>query len=520
MTAIASDEAVEQHTRLEIKNTRGALRITLHAGASPVTESVYGEIPWAQFDRYYQSINRMLIGSEPTRSDVQNHIALQREVTKLVTRVALPGDLAGRLHDLRLDSRSRSIILLSIETDDPRLDCVPWELLGADKEDRLADLAVWRSIKTTDFIAVWPTGSLLLVQASPLDIPVSPNADQEFRSVQEQLEKHRRTDDVRCAMVDHAQLDDMVRKIEEFRPTVLHLAMQGDDGTLKFELHQKQEEGRGARADQRKRAVRRHRAVKHSDLVSYFGVRREISAIVMTVCRTALARAHRSCFARRLVENGVPAAIGMTRAITPEASTVFANSLYNALFSGQALANAYAAAISAVRSSSIVGNCLWSVPVLYMNRMKVVPFPTNEYIESLRRISSAISRLDRLREGLQRLAADPGMTPAEWDNASTGVQVGLQRTRTALQDLWAVSDDTELLATSYRVNLREVLARVGNNLQLVQASVWALRLENGSTEARFRAAQDFTTSSGELEEALKLLRDIVANQFAVISDST
>jgi formylglycine-generating enzyme required for sulfatase activity len=267
---------------------------------------------------------------------------------------ALFGQKAGEVYCRYLDKAAgRLRLLLTIAQ--PELVRLPWEYLHNGKSFLGLDLQtpVVRGVVTTP----WAVRSerplrLLIVGASPLD-QAALAVTEERRQIEEELRQATKRGDIIIRRLDGEQMDrDLPQALLEFAPHVLHFAGHGQtDGLLL--------EGAGGRG----------LPVSGTGLRDLIANVKSLRLVVLNACDLAgIKDKKRLSVAARLVQVGLPMAVGMQFAISDRAALAFSEGFYEAL--AQRLPLEAATAWARARISYYLGRgrdtVEWGTPVVYM----------------------------------------------------------------------------------------------------------------------------------------------------------
>lgn len=271
----------------------------------------------------------------------------EREAALRLLDALLDGDDMGRVRDLLLRSHGRAEqqggpLLLAIDARTPRLRSLPWELLGALRQD---EASLWRLqvVRVVEGGAAStpsePAGTLEVLGWCPhRDDPL---CAQVARSLERTL-----------AGVDQAVLSwfdlrsglglDLPARSDRFR--ILHVICHGERELQEVLL--RVTPGERASADTAARVLRS--ALETARLV------------VLDVCGGAGdARAPLDAPAARLVAAGAPICVGPRLAFAVEASELFTGTLYRALVGGARVVGAVEAARSALACRLAIAHPHW-----------------------------------------------------------------------------------------------------------------------------------------------------------------
>jgi CHAT domain len=447
-------------------------------------------------DQYYESLSKLLAESEPPNEVVREYEQHQADVRTRVIDLALPDRVRTRLEKLC----RQADLVLQVQSFPFKLDRLPWELIG-DLRPRGQDLSgpglvVFRSVPLIRSRAqAWPDRRLLILSSSPLR-GRSPNAIEELEAIRDHLNSHDRVD-VTYKQLHNARVSQFWSELDKFKASMMHMALHGDTGGLYFQLDKDKD------------------SLRYDSLVGELHQRRNLSTVVATVCHSACTEERQASFARRLVEKGVPAAIGMACDITPAASLEFTSALYERLCEGGQITDAYAAGVRAIRGMAEFDRLLWSVPVLYTTQ-KVIPFPTSEQRELLDRLNEAVQDIDALRSELQALPVQPGLSVHEWNAVSTGVHMASKRAGNSLRYLIELASHGGVGPHWWQTRLGDTSRRARGLLEGAETSLWRLCNDGVPKDAWFPEAENLRKHTPQLESELQRIHELVASHFPMV----
>ena len=311
----------------------------------------------------------------------------ERELTKLLRLALLPDPLSKELAAQAGDCADE-LLLLEVRTDDPRLDYLPFELLGMAIPETRTQIVVWRGRNGS--IDRLPVLRFLIVRAAPIN-KSTPQHEDEVRAARSRV-RRRVGPMVRTKTLRKSSFANFVLKAKKFKPGVIHLAMHGESTskstTLQFSLPSSND------------------PVSHPSLANYLGELQSVTAVITTGCFTARPNEVdlSVSMARELVDLRVPAAIGMASKVTPRAAKEFSDCLYASLAEAEPIVDAFARSVLAIRRMQFFDRVLWSVPVLYSYGRNVIPFPNQGYFDVVERLEGVVQDVAGLRNNLTRVS--------------------------------------------------------------------------------------------------------------------
>ena len=222
-------------------------------------------------------------------------------------------------------------------------------------------------------------------------------------------------------------------------------------------------------------------------------------------------------FARKLIETGVPSAIGMARSVTPVVSAEFCHVLYQEICKGKPIADAYGSAVVALRDLPTYDECLWSVPMLYGSD-NVIPLPTDDYVRFLSNVRQAARRMQELQRNLARLSLQAGESSGKWNVDSTRTAMGLGKVQSGLRYLrdnaTATRAESYLWRLQFDISYRDLERRLAE----VRDCMTELNQARGPT-ALFRGSQRFKSAAPRLISELDNIRRLVFDEFPAVAPS-
>jgi hypothetical protein len=410
-----------------------------------------------------------------------NHRRITEETKNAISAALLPGE-AGELLAEAVSGRSGGLFLLEVHADSEQVHSMPLELLGQPGREGGAQVVVWRS--RAGPVGRSPSLRLLVARSAPIDVSLPQNED-EVRAIGTYV-ADREQQGIATELLGNSTYDDFVIKTREFRPGVVHLATHGTREAFQFNSPPTND------------------PVSYDWLVRYLARCDSVTAVVSTACFSAQPTIdgdkRRVCFAGKLVDVGLSAAIGMAGKITPRAAKTFTEALYTKLARGRAVVEAYAEAVLAVRGMSEYDGLLWSVPVLYSRSRSVIPFPDPGYLDLLDRLRSAQEGIKGLRRRLSQL---PAMSRDARIAAAGGLALDMAVIRQDLTDIWAA----ELPGTFRVPDWGEKLQATSGQLDWYMSQVGAAA---GQGQAAPQASAMIATVFDEVEQLLMASPHVVA----------
>jgi hypothetical protein len=470
----------------------------------------------AALAEYRSDLEALIEMGPPPGSGLAWHHERRRLAAEALARIGMPPPIAAQLTRLRQQAVS-SPVLLEFSTTTPGLEYLPWELLGSRElgspDD--ADLVVWRYVKQESY-QPWPENRIMLAAAAPPEQPISPNVDGEFDEILSLLEQSGRHD-VTPTEIRHSSNPLFTATLVASQPNLLHMAMHGDETRLFFERAHPRDQNLLER-DSADDDSTRQRIVRHEDLAGVMGEIGTVRTAVLSVCFSAYSDETGTSFARKLIAEGVPSAIGMRGNITPGASRKFCRELYRGICAGEPIADSYANAIINLRHLSSFDECLWSVPMLYGSD-NVIPLPTDDYRRFLSGVEQAVTSIEELRENLSRLSRQAGFGPGNWRVDSTGAAMGLGRVQTKLKYLRDNITANRVDSYIWRLEFDVGCAEVQRKISLVQAAMSEVS-EAARSGAFSRGIQRFRSAAERLVPELDNIHGLVVDEFPVVSRVT
>jgi formylglycine-generating enzyme required for sulfatase activity len=265
---------------------------------------------------------------------------------------ALFDQQAGKVYRRCLDEAGGKLRLLLTITQ-PELARLPWEYLYNGTSFLCLDLQtpVVRGVVTTSWAARLERPlRLLIVGASPLD-QAALAVTEEWRQIEAELHRAVKCGDILIRRLSGERMDqDLPQTLLEFAPHVLHFAGHGQaDGLLL--------EGAGGRG----------RPLSGTGLRDLIANVKSLRLVVLNACDLAGVKdKKRLSVAARLVQVGLPMAVGMQFAISDRAALAFSEGFYEAL--AQRLPLEAATAWARARISYNLGHDTieWGTPVVYI----------------------------------------------------------------------------------------------------------------------------------------------------------
>lgn len=311
--------------------------------------------------------------------------ALGEELDRLASRLAeglFPPPIRSLWDGARAHARRDGAGLalrLSFDPGDARtafLASLPWELIGRERPGRRQlfaldpSLPLYRHVEVPEPprpVALRVPLGVLLVVAAPRDQPHL-SLDEERDAI---LRRWRRQEDVTVETIDHATLTTLREALASNRHQIVHFLGHGvfDDRC-----------GRGALVFED--AAGRSAVVSDQAVAAQFRGCDEVALVVLNACEGARAPADptRPTFAgvaTCLIDEGVPAVVGMQFPISDRAASAFGLGLHRALAEGEDVARAVVAGRQAIRDD-IPGTLQWITPALFLRQPPVARPSTRE----------------------------------------------------------------------------------------------------------------------------------------------
>jgi len=449
--------------------------------------------------------------ASPPESVLAAHREQRRLAAEALVRIGLPPAINEQLARLRRQAAGQPL-LLEFCTTTAGLELLPWELLGSRElgppDD--PDLVVWRCV-TRESYQPWPENRIMLAAAAPPEQRISPNVDGEFDDILTLLDQSGRGD-VRHRKIMHSSNPLFTATLVASKPNLLHMAMHGDATRLFFEREDPRDRDLVNR-EPASEVFSRERIIAYDYLAGVIADVGTVRTAILSICFSASGHEASTSFARTLVAEGVPSAIGMNGKITPTASRQFCRDLYRGICRGEPIADCYAAAIIGLRRMSSSDECLWSVPMLHGSD-NVIPLPTDDHRRFLSGVEQAVTSVEELRRNLSRLSTQVGSRPENWRVDSTLTAMGLGKAQRGLRFLG--DNMTPHRADSYVWRLQFDLGRtdVEGKISLVQAAMSEISEASGPT-AFSRASRRFRADAERLLRALDNIHGLVLEEFPV-----
>jgi hypothetical protein len=462
----------------------------------------------------YRSDLQALIDIGPPPGGLSGHHGKRKLAAETLARIGLPQPIANQLTQLQKQAGD-STLLLEFSTTTPELDCLPWELLGSREFGYRgnSNLVIWRYV-AQESLQPWPENRIMLAAASPPEQRISPNVDGEFDDIRILLEQSARHDVPQPIQMLHSSNPKFVGTLAESRPNLLHMAMHGDQTSMFFERDDPRDRDLLNR-DSENEPFSRQRIVPYEYIAGVIADIGSVRTAVMSVCFSAYSDEDTASFARNLITEGIPSAIGMACSITPAASREFCRELYRGICAGKPIADSYAGAIVSLRRMSSYHECLWSVPMLYGSD-NVIPLPTDDYKRFLGEAAQAVMSIDELRRSLSHLSLQLGSRPEDWRVDSTPAAMGLGKVQKRLKYLRDNMTMNRVDSYIWRLEFEVGYTEVERKISLVRAAMSEVG-EAVGPRAYSQRSQRFRSAAERLAPELENIRRLVTGEFPVIS---
>jgi hypothetical protein len=448
----------------------------------------------------------------PEPSWLSAHKAKRGRATAALIRIGLPEPIGGALHQLR-GQIGDDTLLLELSTESLQLDCLPWELLGGEEAASHNDstLVVWRYVRT-ERLQAWPRKKILLVSASPPEKIIGPNVDVEFDGIRNRVAQSRHNDVQVEDPLMHCTATEFDAGLLQTRPNILHMAMHGDRESMYFEraVPRAQDPSEAARPEY----ITKEREVPYDHLVYRIADTHAVVTAILSVCYSASRDQNGKSFTRKLIEAGVPSAIGMASSVTPAVSAEFCRVLYREICEGKPVADAYGKAVVALRALPPYDECLWSVPMLYGSD-NVIPLPTEDYMRFLGNVRQATRRMQELRRNLARLSLQADGPAGNWNVNSTKTAMGIGKVQSGLRYLRDNATPTRAESYLWKLQFDIAYRDFERKLGEVRACMTEVNAARGPA-ALSRSSQRFKSAAPLLISELDNLRRLVVDEFPAV----
>ncbi len=268
--------------------------------------------------------------------------------------------LPGPIRDIWFQSKGQSntsIVRLRLDIRSHELEKIPWELLhvGGSYLSLSEKLPIVRFLHDRfRFVPEPPRAPLkvLLVAATPSDMPPLPGVAQEASGLSETLRRASRSQVAKVEVVEHVTL----RKLEA--------ALTGDFNVLHFMGHGAFRRNRGFLLLENQLGLADWcEAETIGDLLR----NRAIRLLTMTACETAVPSSDDSLIgvAHGAHKAGVPAVVAMQQPVLDTAALAFALRFYGDLSRGKSLESCMTAGRLAIKLALGNDHIEWAIPVLF-----------------------------------------------------------------------------------------------------------------------------------------------------------
>ena len=253
--------------------------------------------------------------------------------------------------------RAAGNLRIKLSMPQPELARLPWEYLHDGQRFLGLDLStpIVRGVITRPWPPAWEGALRLLIAGASPEDQVALDLASEYQIIDEELAKMEARGDVLVRRVGgHDLARDLPQIMWEFQPHVLHFAGHGTLDSMILE------DGAG-----------RSRPITGTSLRDLLGNIRSLKLVVLNACEMAGIdqRRKRLSVAARLVQVGIPMAVGMQFQISDSGALAFSEGFYEALAQGMSLEAATAWArvrISYYLSRSDGDTMEWGTPIIHV----------------------------------------------------------------------------------------------------------------------------------------------------------
>jgi len=413
----------------------------------------------------------------------KKHDELALEMRDVMHAVLLPGEFGRRVQQ-EAERAAGGLLLIGISAEDDQLDYLPLELLGHPRENDETRIVVWRCRAAP--ARRKPVLRLLAVRSAPRDVSLPQNEDQ-VTAIGAYLapgEGPRIETDV----LGNSTYEELAVAVRDFVPGVIHLVTHGTRTAFQFD------------------SPPSHDLVEYGAFARYLGRIPSVTTVVSTACFSAQPPARGEdravCFASRVIELGVSAAVGMATKITPNAAQRFTEALYGELARARPITEAYAEAVLALRDMKEDDHLLWSVPVMYAKNSNVIPFPNRGYFDLLDRLEGLLEGIEGLRT---QLAALSTISRGERIAEAGGLELDMAAIRDYFSDIADMEIAREPNAPGWPEKFRAASTRLDRLMRQVASAA-----RQGETAEQL---------SSVLRITLDEIRDLVNAEFPIAAES-
>lgn len=317
------------------------------------------------YERLYSFFTYPEVGTK-LDEETQTEVEYQHKIARKILKIGFPENVLDGLKAL-CKAVKRKKLALGIIADDIKINSLPWEVLGSQEISNLlnlnTNLIVFRFIESKEAGHDIKQDSkriinVLLASSAPLAGDRPPNIKKEFDKIEELLSNQNNTKTIVCYRRSELGYIEFAEVLNDVKPQVLHMSQHGTPKGITFDFMDEEQ------------------VIPYESILGDIIQFQTLKTVILNVCYSArsLNDLKSSSFTRRLVENGIPSAIGMATVITARASLIFNERLYLELSFGKSILEAYDRAIDTLRNQNDFEKLFWSVPMLYQDS-KIIPFP-------------------------------------------------------------------------------------------------------------------------------------------------
>ncbi len=330
----------------------------------------------------------------------------------------------------------------------------------------------------------------LAVRSAPLDVRLA-NHEEELADIVS-IVRERDGPPVDTEFERNANHADFVLQSKGLEPGTVHLATHGTRSGLGFKIS------------------KTHANHEYRELAPYLGTLPSVRVVISTACWSAwtgrvIGAGRQLCFARELVDEGIAAAIGMSGAFTPRASSVFTNSLYTELAKARPIGHAFARAVLSIRCMKYYDRNLWSVPVLYGDS-NVIPFPDRDYLHLQEKLGAMRAEMTGLRSKLRRLET---ATSGRLGVSEGAMTLKMHKMRSILTEVSRTTVPGRMSAANWRQELTVQLSEIEFQMDQLSAALAQARhtSRRHGADGGTRLSQIASLLTRSLQRAQRLAED-------------